>query len=62
MNAAISCTTGDWYVVRDVPSWEMSDLRMEISDTDRQDYRDMLDMLKEKKEALRKLLFAVRTS
>ena len=37
----------------------LSDLRMEIADTDRQDYRDML---KEKKEALRKLLFAVQTS
>ena len=46
-------------LVVEVLQSSLSDLRMEIADTDRMEFREAL---KEQKEALRKLLFAVQTS
>ncbi len=55
----IDLTTDEIEVLRDVLQSYLSDLRMEIADTDRMDFREML---KERKRILVKVLDALPTT
>ncbi len=55
----VELSSNEVEILHNVLENELSDLRMEIADTDRQEYREQL---KTRKAAIRKLLDAVSTA
>jgi len=53
MSLALDLTTHEQEILREMLEQHLSDLRMEIADTERMEFRDML---KERKEVIRKIL------
>ncbi len=53
MSLALDLTTHEQEILRELLEQHLSDLRMEIADTERLEFRDML---KERKEVIRKIL------
>lgn len=53
MSLALDLTTHEQEILREMMEQHLSDLRMEIADTERMEFRDML---KERKEVIRKIL------
>jgi hypothetical protein len=56
MSLALDLTTHEQEILREMLEQHLSDLRMEIADTERMEFRDML---KERKEVIRKILDAL---
>jgi len=53
MSLALDLTTHEQEILREMLEQHLSDLRMEIADTERMEFRDML---KERKAVIRKIL------
>ncbi|HKI96200.1 MAG TPA: hypothetical protein VJ992_13010 [Gemmatimonadales bacterium] len=53
MSLELDLTTHEQEILREMLEQHLSDLRMEIADTERMEFRDML---KERKEVIRKIL------